>query len=89
MFDNLRVDSSQTELGQTDTHTINTAPTTIVTIMITLSLLVLFQQGIKDSGTDLGTGYGGTVCGLYTRPCLGYKPEFDFDLNSRIQPHTE
>ena len=27
-----------------------------------------FQTRQKNSGTDLGTGYGGTVCGFHTRP---------------------
>ena len=37
-------------------------------IVITLSLLIPSQLGRKISGTDLGTGYGGTVCGFHTRP---------------------
>ena len=37
-------------------------------IIITLSLLIPSQLGRKNSGTDLGTGYGGTVCGFHTRP---------------------
>ena len=30
-------------------------------IIITLSLLISSKQGRINSGTDLGTGYGGTV----------------------------
>ena len=37
-------------------------------IIITLSLLISSKQGRINSGTDLGTGYGGTVCGFHTRP---------------------
>ena len=37
-------------------------------IIITLSLLIHSQLGRKNSGTDLGTGYGGMVCGFHTRP---------------------
>ena len=37
-------------------------------IIITLSLLIPSKQGRINSGTDLGTGYGDTVCGLHTRP---------------------
>ena len=37
-------------------------------IIITLSLLIPSQLGRKNSGTDLGTGYGGAVCGFHTRP---------------------
>ena len=37
-------------------------------IIITLSLLIHSQPGRKNSGTDLGTGYGGTVCGFHTPP---------------------
>ena len=37
---------------------------------LTLSILIDSQQGRKKSGlgTDLGTGYGGTVSGFHTRP---------------------
>ena len=37
-------------------------------IIITLSLLIPSKQGKINSCTDLGTGYGGTVCGFHTRP---------------------
>ena len=37
-----------------------------------LSPLFEFQLPRNISGTDFGTGYGGTVCGFHTRPCLGY-----------------
>ena len=37
-------------------------------IIMTLSLLIPSQLGRKNSGTDLGTGYGGTVCGFHTLP---------------------
>ena len=42
-------------------------------IIITLSILISSKQGRINSGTDLGTGYGGTVCGFHTRPfeCCG------------------
>ena len=39
-------------------------------IIITLSLLIHSQLSRKNSGTDLGTGYGGTVCGFHTRPIV-------------------
>ena len=41
-------------------------------IFITLSLLIPSKQGRISSGTDLGTGHRGTVCGFHTRPrsCL-------------------
>ena len=39
-------------------------------IIITLSLLISSKQGRMNSGTDLGTGYGGTVCGFHTRPLV-------------------
>ena len=35
----------------------------MIPIIITLSLLIPSQLGRKNSGTDLGTGYGGLVCG--------------------------
>ena len=37
-------------------------------IIISLSFLIPSKQGRINSGTDLGTGYGGTVCGFHTRP---------------------
>ena len=43
-------------------------------IIITLSLLISSKQGRINSGTDLGTGYGGTVCGFHTRPSRGPIP---------------
>ena len=44
-------------------------------IIITLSLLIPSQLGRKNSGTDLGTGYGGTVCGFHTRPVIRHSDE--------------
>ena len=41
-------------------------------IIITLSILIPSQQGRKKFGTDLGTGYGGTVCGFHTRPPISH-----------------
>ena len=37
-------------------------------IIIILSRSIPSKQGRINSGTDLGTGYGGTVCGFHTRP---------------------
>ena len=37
-------------------------------IIILLSILIPSKQGRINSGMDLGTGYGGTVCGFHTRP---------------------
>ena len=37
-------------------------------IMIILGILIPSKQGRINSGTDLETGYGGTVCGFHTRP---------------------
>ena len=39
-------------------------------IIITFSLLIPSKQGRINSGTDLGTGYRGTVCCSDTRPEL-------------------
>ena len=39
-------------------------------IIPSLSPLFEFQLPRNISGTDFGTGYGGTVCGFHTRPCL-------------------
>ena len=44
--------------------------------IITLSILIPSQQGRKNSGTDLGTGYGGTVCGFHTRLKYRTRPFF-------------
>ena len=41
-------------------------------VIITLSLLILSQQGRKTSGIDFGMGYRGTVCGFHTQPFLKY-----------------
>ena len=41
-------------------------------IIITLSLMIHFQLGRKNSGTDLGTGYGGAVCGF---PSYSFIPD--------------
>ena len=45
----------------------------MIPIIITLSLLISSQLGRQNSGTDLGTGYGGTVCGFHTRPLNSLK----------------
>ena len=37
-------------------------------IIPSLSPLFEFQLIRNISGTDFGTGYGGTVCGFHTRP---------------------
>ena len=37
-------------------------------IIPSLSPLFEFQLPRNISGTDFGTGYGGTVCGFHTRP---------------------
>ena len=37
-------------------------------IISSLSPLFEFQLPRNISGTDFGTGYGGTVCGFHTRP---------------------
>ena len=37
-------------------------------IIPSLSSLFEFQLPRNISGTDFGTGYGGTVCGFHTRP---------------------
>ena len=37
-------------------------------IIPALSPLFEFQLPRNISGTDFGTGYGGTVCGFHTRP---------------------
>ena len=39
-------------------------------IIPSLSPLFEFQLPRNISGTDFGTGYGGTVCGFHTRPLL-------------------
>ena len=39
-------------------------------IIPSLSPLFEFQLPRNISGTDFGTGYGGTVCGFHTRPDL-------------------
>ena len=39
-------------------------------IIPSLSPLFEFQLPRNISGTDFGTGYGGTVCGFHTRPSL-------------------
>ena len=51
-------------------------------IIITLSLLIPSQLGRKKSGTELGTGYGGTVCGFHTRPFI---LRFKIDQHSATQ----
>ena len=43
-------------------------------IIITLSIVIPSKQGRINSGTDLGTGYEGTVCGFHTRPESGALP---------------
>ena len=43
----------------------------MTTIIITFNLFIPSQLGRKKSGTDLGTEYGGTVCGFHTRPVRG------------------
>ena len=40
-------------------------------IIPSLSPLFEFQLPRNISGTDVGTGYGGTVCGFHTRPLVG------------------
>ena len=57
-------------------------------IIITLSLLNHSQLGRKNSGTDLGTGYGGTVCGFHTRPLCPpmRKTREIFDLHFLAKP---
>ena len=58
--------------GHFEFHTYNSCLLYIMSqyapIIITLSPLVPSQHGRKNSGTDLGTGYGGTVCGFHTQP---------------------
>ena len=39
-------------------------------IIPSLSPLFEFQLPRNISGTDFGTGYGGTVCGFHTRPLI-------------------
>ena len=46
---------------------INTFCLNMTPKIITLSLLIPSKQGRINSGTGLGTGYGGTVCGFHTR----------------------
>ena len=41
-------------------------------IIPSLSPLFEFQLPRNISGTDFGTGYGGTVCGFHTRPHMTY-----------------
>ena len=40
----------------------------MTSIIPSLSPLFEFQLSRNISGTDFGTGYGGTVCGFHTRP---------------------
>ena len=42
-----------------------------------LSPLFEFQLPRNISGTDFGTGYGGTVCGFHTRPKKTSATELD------------
>ena len=51
-------------------------------LIITLSLLIPSKLGRINSGTDLGTGYGGTVCGFHTRPFFADQVE----LTKHIPP---
>ena len=44
-------------------------------IILSLSPLFEFQLPRNISGTDFGTGYGGTVCGFHTRPGRNYRTE--------------
>ena len=53
-------------------------------IIITFNLFISSQQGRKKSGTDLGTGYGGTVCGFHTRPGLTASHNLDDKNQSSI-----
>ena len=39
-------------------------------IIITLGILISSKQGRINSGTDLGTGFRGSVSGFHTRPAV-------------------
>ena len=59
-------------------------------IIPSLSPLFEFQLPRNISGTDFGTGYGGTVCGFHTRPsAVRYKVLVMADFLMQVETHKQ